>query len=141
MASIARAAIPLIVVVTLVGCASGNGPIDQTSQVSVELQFAATDLEGYWRCAEDGSVTHITNVEMPGGGAGSFTPPDGRMIPDGLFRSVHFLGDNRWEAMMNERARPGFVAGEDDPLSWRRVVIEMENRHAFRVGRTLFRRQ
>jgi hypothetical protein len=143
MFSTSRAVVCLIMAVALVGsgCASGGDPSDVAPDESPAPRFAATDLEGYWRCADDGSVTHITNVEMPGGGAGSFTPPGGPMVPDGRFRGIRFLGANQWEAMENERARPGFFGEGDHPLAWRRVVIEMESRHVFTVGTTVFRRQ
>jgi hypothetical protein len=127
-----------LVVLLAMGCAGSQHAVHDSAEGP---EFAATDLEGYWRCASDGSVTHITNVGLPSGGSGSYTPPDGAMVPDGKFRGIHFLERNRWEAMENERARPGFVGDEDDPFTWRRVTIEMLDRNAFRIGKTVYHRQ
>ena len=123
------------------GCATGRGDQDSsTGDPATTSDFSATDLEGYWRCSRDSSVTHITNVGLPGGGSGSCTPPGGTMVPDGKFRSIRFLGGNQWEAMEKERPVAGPAGEPDDPFAWRRVIIELLDRNTFRIGKTLFRR-
>ncbi len=123
------------------GCASGQGDAGSDAEIVTETgEYAATDLEGYWRCSRDSSVTHITNVGLPGGGAGSYTPPGGTMVPEGKFRSIRFLGDNQWEAMEMERPHARVPGEPEDPFAWRRVMIEMLDRNTFRIGKTLFRR-
>lgn len=139
-----RSMIVLTVALTLLaglGCATTrHGSAVAAGQPGQSGEFVATDLEGYWQCSLDGSVTHITNVGLPGGGSGSDTQPGGTMVPEGRFRNIRFLGGHQWEALEMERPLARVPGEPEDPFAWRRVVIEMVDRNTFVIGKMLYRR-
>ena len=103
-------------------------------------QISASSIVGYWRNANDGLETHITEVGTNSWGSGSFKDMNGNMVPAGKFRNIRYLGKNKWECLQY-RHSPTLIYPEDKSrISWENTIIEMLNKNTFKIGNTLYYR-
>ena len=102
--------------------------------------ITATTLVGYWMNRSDGLNVHITGLEFDTFGAGSFKDINGRIIPEGKFRNIKYIGDGKWECQQSLHS-PSLLYPEDaSGIIWQDVIIEMLDIRTLKVGNELYDR-
>jgi hypothetical protein len=107
---------------------------------SAETEITATTLVGYWMHRSDGLNVHITGLEFDTFGAGSFKDINGKIIPEGKFRNIKYLGNNKWECQQYLHSPSLRYPQDTTEIIWQDAIIEMLDLRTIKVGNNYYDR-